>query len=48
MKVLSDEKELGGVKSVNENYFEKFISKLPKANPSQTNLCEMFREKQNI
>lgn len=34
MKVLSDEKELGGVKSVNENYFEKFISKLPKANPS--------------
>ena len=34
MKVVSDEKELGGMKSVNENYFEKFIWKLPKTNLS--------------
>ena len=34
MKVLSDEKELGGMKSVNEDYFERFIWKLPKANSS--------------
>ena len=40
----ANERELGGMKSISENYYKKLIWKLPKATAFQSNIYNVFRK----